>query len=149
MILSVTFEKTTYNELPYKFEAGTPHIAGAHRPGRGDRLSERAGHGEHRRLRARSDGSTDAQALSQVPGLRMIGTAKEKASVFSFVLGDVHPHDAAQSGRAGRRGAHGQHCAQPVMQRFGIPATVRASLGCYNTREEIDALVPGCARLRR
>jgi cysteine desulfurase/selenocysteine lyase len=140
MILSVSFEKTIYNDLPYKFEAGTPHIAGAiglgaaidylHNVG----MANIAAH--ERDLMAYG-----TQVLGEVPHLRMIGTAREKASVFSFVLGDVHPHDIGQmldnDGIAIRTG---QHCAHPVMQRFGIPATARASLGCYNTREELDVL---------
>jgi cysteine desulfurase/selenocysteine lyase len=89
------------------------------------------------------------QVLSEVSGLRMIGTAKEKASVFSFTLSDIHPNDIGMlldtRGIAIRTG---QHCAHPVMQRFGVPATARVSLGCYNTREELDALVKGLRRIQ-
>ncbi len=147
MIRSVTFEKTTYNALPYKFEAGTPHIAGGIGLGAAidylnqlgmDRL---AGH-EHELLEYGTD------ALQTVPGLTLIGTAAAKASVFSFVLEGVHPHDIGtildQEGIAIRTG---HHCAQPVMQRYSIPATARASLACYNTKEEIDVLVRGLNRV--
>ena len=143
MISSVSFEKTTYNSLPYKFEAGTPNIAGAVGLGAAiDYLTElgleRLAAHEHELL------SYATSAISGIPGVRLIGTAREKVSVLSFVLGDVHPHDIGtildQEGIAIRTG---HHCAQPVMQRFGVPATARASLALYNTREEIDALVAG------
>ena len=143
MILTVSFEETVYNEIPYKFEAGTPHIAGAIGLGAAiDYLSalgmDKLAAYEHE-LTAYGE-----QALAQVPGLRMIGTAREKASVFSFTLGDIHPHDIGTildgEGIAIRTG---QHCAHPVMQRFGVPATARASLALYNTRAEIDTLVQG------
>ena len=147
MIRSVTFEKTTYNDLPYKFEAGTPHIAGG--VGLGAAIDYLNALGmdniaayEHELL------DYGTQALQSVDGLRMIGTAKEKASVFSFVLDGVHPHDIGtiidMDGIAIRTG---HHCAQPVMQRYNIPATARASLACYNTREEIDALVKSLRRV--
>jgi cysteine desulfurase/selenocysteine lyase len=147
MILSVSFEKTTFNELPYKFEAGTPHIAGA--IGLGAAIDYLNGLGMANIAAYERDlMAYGAQALSEVPNLQMVGTAKEKASVFSFVLGDVHPHDIGQmldsDGIAIRTG---QHCAHPVMQRFGIPATARASLGCYNTREELDALARSLRRI--
>ena len=148
MILSVSFEKTTYNELPYKFEAGTPNIAGAIALGAAVDYLTNLGLdqiGAHEReLMAYATG-----ALSSVPGLRLIGTAKHKAGVLSFVLEGVHPHDMGTvldyEGIAVRTG---HHCAQPVMERFGVPATARASLGLYNTREEIDALVQGLHRIR-
>ena len=147
MIRSVTFEKTTYNVLPYKFEAGTPHIAGGIGLGAAiDYLNElgmdRLAVHEHELLEYGTD------ALQTVPGLTLIGTAKEKASVFSFILDGVHPHDIGtildQEGIAVRTG---HHCAQPVMQRYSIPATARASLACYNTKEEIDILVRGLHRV--
>ena len=147
MIRSVTFEKTTYNSLPYKFEAGTPHIAGGIGLGAAiDYLNalgmDNIAAYEHELL------DYGTQVLQDVDGLRMIGTAKHKASVFSFVLEGVHPHDIGtivdQDGIAIRTG---HHCAQPVMQRFGIPATARASLACYNTREEIDALARSLRRV--
>ena len=143
MILTVSFEKTTFNEIPYKFEAGTPHIAGA--IGLGVAIDYLTGLGMDR-LAAHEHALTlyGEQALSEVPGLRMIGMARDKASVFSFTLGDIHPHDIGTildgEGVAIRTG---QHCAHPVMQRFGVPATARASLALYNTRDEIDALVRG------
>ena len=149
MILSVTFEKTTFNELPNKFEAGTPHIEGAIGLGAAiDYLNalglENIAAYEHRLM------EYGAQALAEVKDLRMIGTAKHKASVFSFTLGSVHPHDLGTllnaSGIAIRTG---QHCAHPVMQRYGLDATARASLACYNTREEIDALVAGLRRVQK
>jgi cysteine desulfurase/selenocysteine lyase len=143
MISSVTFEKTTYNKLPHKFEAGTPDIAGAIGLGAAvDYLNEigldAIAAYEHELLSYATD------AVSEIPGLRIIGTAREKASVLSFVLDAIHPHDIGtildQDGIAIRTG---HHCAQPVMQRFDIPATARASLAFYNTKEEIDALVAG------
>ena len=148
MIRSVTFEKTLYNQLPYKFEAGTPDVAGA--IGLGAAINylnglgiENIGGHEHELL----DYGTNA--LSQVPGLRVIGTAREKAAVLSFVMEGVHPHDIGtildQEGIAVRTG---HHCAQPIMQRFGIPATVRASFGLYNTKSEIDVLVSGLKHVR-
>jgi cysteine desulfurase/selenocysteine lyase len=143
MIASVTFEKTTYNTLPYKFEAGTPNIAGT--IGLGAAIDyvnqigiQRIARYEHELL------EYGTAALSQIPGLRLIGTAKEKAGVLSFVLEGVHPHDVGTIlDRKGIAIRTGHHCAMPVMERFGIPATARASLAFYNTREEIDALVAG------
>lgn len=141
MIRSVTFEKTTFNELPFKFEAGTPNIVGGIGLGVGiDYLEsigvERIAAYEHDLL------EYGAAALQSVRGLRLIGTAREKCSILSFVLDNVHPHDVGtildMEGIAIRTG---HHCTQPVMQRFGIPATSRASLAFYNTREEIDSLV--------
>ena len=148
MIRSVTFEKTIYNQLPYKFEAGTPNIAGVIGLGAaieyvvGIGLDAIAAH-EHDLL------VYGTAALRTVPGLKLIGTAKEKAGVLSFVMDDIHPHDIGtvldQEGIAIRTG---HHCAQPVMQRFGIPATARASLAMYNTRGELDALVSGIHKLK-
>ena len=148
MISSVTFEKTTYNVLPYKFEAGTPDIAGAIGLGAAiDYLNkiglENVAAYEHELL----DYTT--AAVSRVPGVRIIGMAREKASVLSFVMEGVHPHDMGtildQDGIAIRTG---HHCAQPLMDRFNVPATARASLAFYNTREEIDALVAGLHKVR-
>ena len=148
MISSVTFEKTTYNALPYKFEAGTPNIAGAVGLAAAadyvtaigmDRITVHEGE-----LLAYG-----TAALSGVPGLTLIGTAPEKAGVLSFVMDGVHPHDIGtivdQEGVAIRTG---HHCTQPLMQRLGIPATARASLALYNTREEIDALVAALHKVR-
>jgi cysteine desulfurase/selenocysteine lyase len=146
MILSVTFEETIYNRPPFKFEAGTPDISGAIGLGAAiDYLTglgmERVGAWERELLRY------GTELLQSVPNLTLIGTARQKASILSFVLEGIHPHDVGtildQEGIAVRTG---HHCAQPVMARFGVPATVRASLACYNTREEIDALVRGLKR---
>jgi cysteine desulfurase/selenocysteine lyase len=141
MISVVTFEKTHYNTLPYKFEAGTPNIAGG--IGLGAAIDyvtevglEAVAAYEHELL------VYATEALSTIKGLRIIGTAKEKASVVSFVLDGVHAHDIGtildHEGIAIRAG---HHCAMPVMQRFGVPATARASLAFYNTKEEVDALI--------
>ena len=148
MIASVTFEKTTYNTLPYKFEAGTPNIAGT--IGLGAALDyvnqlviERIATYEHELL------EYGTQALSQIPGLRLIGTAKEKAGVLSFVLEGIHPHDVGTIlDREGIAIRTGHHCAMPLMARFGIPATARASLAFYNTKEEIDSLVAGIHKVK-
>jgi cysteine desulfurase/selenocysteine lyase len=140
MIASVTFEKSTWNTLPYKFEAGTPHIEGA--IGLGVALDYVKGLG----LQAISAHERDLLAygtsvLESVPGVRLIGTAREKASILSFVLENIHPHDIGTIiDREGIAIRTGHHCAQPVMERFGVPATARASLAMYNTREELDAL---------
>jgi cysteine desulfurase/selenocysteine lyase len=143
MILSVTFEKTTYNELPYKFEAGTPHIAGV--IGLGAAVDYLAAVGLSRVTAHEHDLLTyGTERLREVRGLRMVGTAPEKAAVLSFVIEGLHPHDIGTvldyEGIAVRTG---HHCAQPVMDRYCIPATTRASMGLYNTRAEIDALVRG------
>ncbi len=141
MILSVTFEKTLYNVVPYKFEAGTPHIAGV--IGLGAAIDYLEGIGLER-IATYEQGLLQyaTEAVSTIPGLRIIGTAKEKASILSFVLDGVHAHDVGtildHEGIAIRTG---HHCAMPVMQRFNVPATARASLAFYNTKEEIDALV--------
>jgi cysteine desulfurase/selenocysteine lyase len=148
MIRYVSFEKTIYNSLPYKFEAGTPHIAGG--IGLGAAIDYLEGLGMDQLAIHEHDLLVyGTEALEEIPGLRLIGTAREKASVLSFVLGDIHPHDVGtildQEGIAVRTG---HHCAQPVMQRFGVPATARASLACYNTPEELDALVRGIHKVR-
>lgn len=148
MIRSVTFEKTIYNQLPYKFEAGTPNIAGA--IGLGVAIDYLSGIGLEGALAHEQDLlAYGTKALEAIPGLRLIGTAKEKAGVLSFVMKDIHPHDIGtildQQGVAVRTG---HHCAQPLMQRFGIPATARASLAVYNTREDIDALTAGIYKLK-
>jgi cysteine desulfurase/selenocysteine lyase len=147
MIASVTFEKTTYNVLPHKFEAGTPDIGGAIALGAAIEYVEAVGLDaiaayEEELLRY------GTQALQGVQRLRLIGTARKKASVLSFVMQGVHPHDVGtvldQEGIAIRTG---HHCAQPVMDRFGVVATARASLAFYNTQEEIDALVAGLGKV--
>ena len=141
MILSVSFEKTQYNELPYKFEAGTPNIAGAIGLGAAIDYMESIGietlaSYEHELL------SYATEQVNELDGVRIIGTAQHKASVLSFLIEGVHPHDVGtifdQQGVAIRAG---HHCAQPVMQYFGIPATARASFAFYNTMEEVDALM--------
>jgi len=148
MISSVTFEKTTYNKVPHKFEAGTPDMAGVAGLKAAIEYMESIGiekiaaH-EHDLLEYATD------AVAGLEGVRLIGTAAEKASVLSFLLEDVHPHDIGtildQEGIAVRTG---HHCAQPVMDRFGIPATVRASFAVYNTKAEVDALVRGIRKVR-
>jgi cysteine desulfurase/selenocysteine lyase len=148
MISSVTFEKTTWNALPYKFEAGTPNIADA--IGLGAALEYVAALGLDNIAAHEHELLTYATAkLEAIDGLRIIGTARQKASVISFVLEGVHPHDIGtildQEGIAIRTG---HHCAQPLMQRFGVTATARASLALYNRREDIDALVRGLHRVR-
>ncbi|HET7784559.1 MAG TPA: cysteine desulfurase [Myxococcales bacterium] len=143
MIRSVTFEKTTWNRLPYKFEAGTPDIAGA--VGLGAAIDYIGALGMPA-IAAHEQAllSYATAALCEVPGLRLIGTAKEKVSVLSFQLGELHPHDVGTvldgEGIAIRTG---HHCAQPLMRRLGVSATARASLALYNRREDIDALVAG------
>ncbi len=148
MIATVSFEETTFADIPYKFEAGTPHIEGAIGLGAAiDYLTvlgmDTVAAYEHELM------AYGTAVLSEVPGLRMIGTACDKASVYSFTLENIHPYDIGaildQEGIAVRTG---QHCAHPVLQRFGIPATARASLALYNTREEIDALVRGLHTVR-
>jgi len=148
MIASVTFEETLYNRLPYKFEAGTPNVAGAIGLGTAIEYVKAIGLGniaahEHALL------AFATSRLASIPGTRLIGTAKEKAAVLSFVLDGIHPHDIGtvldQEGIAIRTG---HHCAQPLMQRFGVPATARASFGMYNTTEEIDTLLAGVHKAR-
>jgi len=140
MISSVTFEKTTFNKIPYKFEAGTPHIAGVIGLGAAiDYLTqigmEKIRDYENELLQY------GTKVLEGIPGLRLIGTARQKASVLSFVLGEIHAHDIGTIlDRNGVAIRAGHHCAMPVMERFGVPATARASLAFYNTKEEIDIL---------
>jgi cysteine desulfurase/selenocysteine lyase len=141
MISLVTFEKTHYNVLPYKFEAGTPNIAGV--IGLGAAIDYINGVGlEAVAVYEQNLLAYATEAVSAIPRVRIIGTAKEKASVLSFVVEGIHAHDVGtildQEGVAVRAG---HHCAMPVMQRFGVPATARASLAFYNTEEEVDALV--------
>jgi cysteine desulfurase/selenocysteine lyase len=148
MIASVTFERSTWNALPYKFEAGTPHIEGA--IGLGAALDYINGIGfEAIAAHERDLLAYGTQLLESIPGVRLVGTARTKASILSFVMHDVHPHDIGtivdQHGVAIRTG---HHCAQPVMDRFGIPATARASLAMYNTREELDALAVALQKVR-
>lgn len=148
MIASVTFEKSTYNKVPYKFEAGTPDIAGAIGLGAALRyvteigLDRIAAH-EHDLLEYAT------AAISRIPGLHIVGSAGEKAGVLSFVLDNIHPHDIGTIlDREGIAIRTGHHCSQPVMRRFNIPATARASFALYNTREEIDVLARGIEKVR-
>ena len=148
MIASVTFEKTLFNKLPYKFEAGTPDISGAIGLGAAIRYVE--GLGIDKVAAHEHDLLTYAsEKVSAIPGVRIVGTAKEKAGVLSLVMDGIHPHDIGtildQEGIAIRTG---HHCSQPVMQRFDIPATARASFALYNTRQEVDALVAGIEKVR-
>jgi cysteine desulfurase/selenocysteine lyase len=148
MIRTVTFEKTTYNDLPYKFEAGTPNIAGGIGLGAAIDYVNRIGLDqiaayEHELL------VYGTESLSEIPGLRLIGTAREKAAVLSFVMEGIHPHDIGTVlDRMGIAVRTGHHCAQPVMDRFGVPATTRASLAFYNTTAEIDALAAGLRKVK-
>ena len=148
MIKMVTFEKTLYNDLPYKFEAGTPYIAGVIGLGAAvdyvngvdiDRIQDY----EHGLLQYATE------AVADVPGLKLIGTAAEKAGILSFVMDGIHPHDLGtildHDGIAIRAG---HHCAMPVMERYGVPATARASFAFYNTREEVDKLVAGIGKAK-
>jgi cysteine desulfurase/selenocysteine lyase len=148
MILSVTFGKTIYNEVPHKFEAGTPNIAGTIALGAAAEYLMELG---LERIDAYESEllAYATEQLSSVPGIEFIGTAERKAGVISFVLEGIHPHDIGTildyEGIAIRTG---HHCAQPVMDRFGVPATARASLGLYNTREEIDRLRAGILKVQ-
>ncbi|MCS6952434.1 MAG: cysteine desulfurase [Bryobacterales bacterium] len=148
MIRTVSFEKTTFNELPYKFEAGTPNIAGAIGLGAAiDYLDsiglEQAAAWEQELL------AYATERVGAVPGVRLIGTAREKGAVLSFVMEGVHPHDIATVlDRQGVAVRAGHVCAQPVMERFGVPAIARASFAFYNTREEVDVLVTGLQKVR-
>jgi cysteine desulfurase / selenocysteine lyase len=148
MIRSVSFEQTTYNTLPYRFEAGTPDIAGA--------IALGAAVDFIRSLGADAIGAHEAtlvelatHQLSAIPGIRLIGTAPHKAAVVSFVMDGVHPHDVGTIlDREGIAVRTGHHCAQPVMDRFDVPATTRASFAAYNTAAEVERLVEGLARVR-
>jgi cysteine desulfurase/selenocysteine lyase len=148
MIKTVTFEKTTYNDLPYKFEAGTPNIAGGIGLGAAFDYVTRIGLDriaayEHELL------VYGTATLSRIPGLRILGTARDKAAVLSFVIEGIHPHDIGTVlDRQGIAVRTGHHCAQPVMDRFGVPATTRASLAFYNTIAEIDALAAGLGKVK-
>jgi cysteine desulfurase/selenocysteine lyase len=148
MIASVTFEKTEYNVVPYKFEAGTPNIAGV--VGFGAAIDYLMGIDREAAL-AHEDALLEhaTARLREIPGTRVIGEARHKTGVLSFVMDNVHPHDAGtildSQGVAVRTG---QHCAQPVMDRYGITATIRASLGLYNTREDVDTLIRALGKVR-
>ncbi|MGZ8540103.1 MAG: SufS family cysteine desulfurase [Chitinophagaceae bacterium] len=143
MIKEVTFEKTTYNDLPYKFEAGTPNIADAIALKTALDFINQTGK-EKIRKHEEELLKYATEELKQVAGLKIVGTAKEKVSVISFIIDKVHPQDIGilldNRGIAVRTG---HHCTQPLMSRFGIPGTTRASFAVYNTKEEIDELVAG------
>ncbi|MEE3297794.1 MAG: cysteine desulfurase, partial [Planctomycetota bacterium] len=146
MILSVTFDKTEYNRIPYKFEAGTPDIAGAIGLGAAIEYIEEAG---LESIEAHEKNLLDyaTAAASSIDGVEIIGQAPAKAGILSFIIDGVHPHDAGtildQQGVAVRAG---HHCAQPVLERLGVQATVRASFALYNTREEVDLLTHGITK---
>ena len=149
MILSVTFEKTTYNSIPHKFEAGTPPIAAA--IGLGAAVDYLLAIGMDAIAAHERDLLIYAtEQLIGMPGVRIIGTAENKASVISFAVDGVHPHDIGtllnQEGIAVRTG---HHCAQPVMQHFRVPATTRASFAFYNTLAEVDALIAGIRTVQK
>ena len=147
MILTVSFDRTTYNALPYKFEAGTPNITGAVGLGAAIDYLERidfdalAAH-EHALLEHATE-----RLLAEIPGARLIGTARDKASVLSFVIDGIHPHDLGTIvDREGVAIRTGHHCAMPVMERFGVAATARASFALYNDRSDVDRLMAGLKR---
>ena len=149
MILEVTFDATVFNELPYKFEAGTPNIAGTIGFGAAVDYLQSVGMekiSEHEKTLH----SYMVSKLSSVDGLRLIGTAAHQASVQSFMLNDIHPHDLGtlldHQGVAVRTG---HHCAMPVMQRFGLPGTTRASLGLYNNTDDIDRLIAALLKAQK
>ena len=148
MIRSVTFEHTTYNVIPYKFEAGTPDIAGAIGLAAALEFVSQVGLDEIRQYEHELL-VYGTRALTAIPGLRLTGTAPGKAGILAFVLEGVHPHDIGTildgEGVAIRTG---HHCCQPLMERLGVPATARASLALYNTREELDTLTTALARVR-
>jgi cysteine desulfurase / selenocysteine lyase len=148
MIERVTFDETTFAAPPQRFEAGTPHVAGAIGLAAAlDYVTELGMDAVAAHERALLAHAT--AALAEVPGLRVIGTARHKASVLSFVLEDVHPHDIGTFfDREGVAIRAGHHCAQPVMDRFGVPATARASFALYNTREDVEALVAAVYRVK-
>ena len=148
MISSVTFERTLYNVLPYKFEAGTPDIAGAVALGAAIEYVESLG-AERIAAHERDLLAYGTEALQQIPGLRLTGTAAEKGAILSFVLDGVHPHDVGTIlDREGVAIRTGHHCCQPLMERLRVPATSRASLAIYNTREELDVLAGALAKVR-
>jgi cysteine desulfurase/selenocysteine lyase len=147
MILSVSFERTEFNELPYKFEAGTPAIEAA--VGLGAALDYLGSLGIERVAAHEAELLADAtRTLQQIPGLRIVGTARHKSSVISFVMDDLHPHDIGTlldlDGIAVRTG---HHCAMPVLERLGVAATTRASIGLYNTRDDVEALATSLRRI--
>jgi cysteine desulfurase/selenocysteine lyase len=149
MILRVTFEETTYNVPPYKFEAGTPPIVAAIGLGAAVEYLESVGMDNITRYEAELLSYADEE-MRKIHGVRIIGNARHKAGVLSFMVGDVHPHDVGSLlNTYGVAIRAGHHCAQPVMDRFNVPATARASFAFYNTRDEVDALVDGVKHVER
>ena len=148
MIKRVTFEKTTYNELPYRFEAGTPDYVGS------IALATALDYVQAIGLEAIADYESDlcAYAISKlngIPGMRIIGNSAHRSAVISFLVGDIHPSDMGTLlDRLGIAVRTGHHCAEPLMDRYGIPGTVRASFSFYNTKAEIDALISGVERVK-
>jgi cysteine desulfurase/selenocysteine lyase len=147
MIKTVTFEETTYNELPFKFEAGTPNIAGG--IGLGEAIDFITDLGVENIYRYEEELLQYAtEKFKAIDGMRIIGTAKQKASVISFLVNDIHPFDmGTMLDKMGLAVRTGHHCAQPIMDFYGIPGTLRASFAVYNTKEEIDRLVEGIAKV--
>lgn len=149
MIQTVSFERTTFNELPYKFEAGTPDYIGTTAFARALDYVSALG---MEAIAAHEKALTDyaLQRLREIPGMRIIGEAEERGAVISFNVGDIHPSDLGTLlDRLGIAVRTGHHCAQPLMHRMGIPGTVRASFALYNTMEEVDALVAAVDRVRK
>jgi cysteine desulfurase/selenocysteine lyase len=149
MIASVSFEKTVYNTLPNKFEAGTPNIVGG--IGLGTAIDYVKWIGLDRIAAYEQDLlEYGTERLREIEGLRLVGTADHKSSVLSFLIEGIHPHDIGtmldMDGIAIRTG---HHCAEPLMKRFGVPATARASLAFYNTKEELDALATGLRKIKK
>ena len=147
MIKDVTFERTTYNELPFRFEAGTPSVGDV--LGLGSAIDFMLSQGINNIAAHESDILRYAtQQLSAIPGLRIFGTAPQKAGVVSFLLGNAHPYDVdTLLDKLGIAVRTGHHCTQPIMDRYGIPGTVRASFACYTSRQDIDALVSALNRI--
>ena len=149
MIQSVTFERTTFNELPFKFEAGTPDYVGT--TGLARALDYVSAIGMDTIAAHEADLTRYAtERLQQLPDMRIFGQAADKGSVISFLVGSIHPLDLGTLlDRLGIAVRTGHHCAEPLMRRLGIEGTVRASFGLYNTRQEVDALVEGIERVRK
>ena len=147
MIKDVTFERTTYNELPFRFEAGTPSVGDV--LGLGAAIDFMEGQGVEAIARHESDLLHYAmERLGEIEGMRFFGTAPHKAGVVSFLLGNAHPYDVGTLlDKLGIAVRTGHHCTQPIMDRYGIPGTVRASFACYTKRDDIDALVNALNRI--
>ena len=147
MIKDVTFERTTYNELPFRFEAGTPSVGDVLGLGAAIDFMEAQGIDSIARHEAELLQYATAR-LGAIDGIRLFGTAPNKAGVISFLLGNAHPYDVGTLlDKLGIAVRTGHHCTQPIMDRYGIPGTVRASFACYTTREDVDALVAALVRI--